>query len=123
MVLVDTSVWIRAFANRQPFASGLARLLGLDEVAGHQMVYGELLIGDRGGRAKALAEYARIYQARTVPHAEVIAFVRSRGLHGRGIGWIDSHILASAMVDGLRLWTADEALSGVAGELGVTFKS
>lgn len=123
MILVDTSVWIRALSNREPFAFGLAHLLSLDEVAGHQMVYGELLIGDRGGRIKVLNEYARMYQAQTVPHAEVAAFVRGRGLHGRGIGWIDSHLLASAIVDRLQIWTADEAFSGVAGELGVAFKA
>jgi len=122
MVLVDTSVWIRALANREPFAFGLANLLTIDEVAGHQMVYGELLIGDRGGRVKALADYDRIYQARTVPHAEVVAFVRGRRLHGRGIGWIDSHLLASAVVDRLKIWTADEAFAGVAGEFGVAYR-
>ena len=50
MVLVDTSVWIRFLANRAPYAAELDRLLGLDEVTGHELVYGELLIGDRGGR-------------------------------------------------------------------------
>jgi predicted nucleic acid-binding protein len=123
MILVDTSVWIRALANREPFRFTLAHLLSLDEVAGHQMVYGELLIGDRGGRMKTLADYARIHQARTVPHAEVVSFVRGRGLHGRGIGWIDSHLLASAIVDRLQIWTADEAFSAVARDLGVAYKS
>lgn len=47
MVLVDTSVWIRFLANRAPYAAGLDRLLALDDVAGHELIYGELLIGDR----------------------------------------------------------------------------
>ena len=55
MVLVDTSVWVRFLANRTPYTPELERLLALDEVAGHEMVYGELLIGDRGGRRKVLA--------------------------------------------------------------------
>jgi predicted nucleic acid-binding protein len=54
MVLVDTSVWIRFLANRAPYAAELDRLLALDEVVGHELVYGELLIGDRGGRSKLL---------------------------------------------------------------------
>jgi predicted nucleic acid-binding protein len=49
MVLVDTSVWIRFLAGREPFASGLDEVLGRDEVVGHEMVFGELLIGDVGG--------------------------------------------------------------------------
>ena len=76
MVLVDTSVWIRALSNRAPFAEELARLLDLDEVAGHDLVYGELLIGDRGGRKKLLTAYEQMSQATTVPHPEVVTFVK-----------------------------------------------
>ena len=56
MVLVDTSVWIRALAGRAPFAAELDRLLNLDEVSGHELVYGELLIGDRGGPAGSVRD-------------------------------------------------------------------
>jgi predicted nucleic acid-binding protein len=119
MVLVDTSVWIRSLANRQPFVSELDRLLGLDEVAGHELVYGELLIGDRGGRQKLLRAYEKMFQANAVPHHEVVAFVGARKLNGRGVGWIDIHLLASTLAYGLKLWTDDPRLSEVAGELGV----
>ena len=121
MVLVDTSVWIRFLANRAPYATELDRLLDLDEVTGHALVYGELLIGDRGGRGKLLAAYERINQASVVPHDEVVAFVRDRDLHGRGVGWIDIHLLASAIVGRLQLWTADPRFAAVAKELGVGY--
>jgi predicted nucleic acid-binding protein len=123
MVLVDTSVWIRFLANRAPYANTLDTLLGRDEVAGHELVYGELLVGDRAGRAKLLAAYGEMLQASTVPPAEVVAFVRSRALYGRGVGWIDVHLLASAIVGQLRLWTADSRLFAVAKELGVAYES
>lgn len=119
MVLVDTSVWIRALSNRAPFAAELDRLLDLEEVAGHDLIYGELLIGDCGGREKLLAEYKRMFQSATIPHSEVVTFVEHRRLHGRGAGWIDVHLLASAIVDGFKLWTADPRLSALADELGV----
>src|SRR5580704_19598132 len=119
MVLIDTSVWIRFLMGREPFVEELARLLDLDEVAGHDLIYGELLIGDRGGRKKLLADYKRMSQATVVPHSEVVTFVENRLLHGRGVGWIDIHLLASAMVDGLKLWTDDPRLSVVAEEFGV----
>jgi predicted nucleic acid-binding protein len=57
VVLVDTSIWIRFLAGTEPYASELDRLLSGDEVLGHDFVYGELLIGDRRGRAKLLAAY------------------------------------------------------------------
>jgi predicted nucleic acid-binding protein len=121
MVLVDTSVWIGFLANQAPYAGELGRLLSLEQVAGHEFVYGELLIGDRGGRGKLLAAYGQMRQARIVPHHEVVAFVRDRDLHGRGAGWIDMHLLASAIVGRMRLWTADPGFASMAKELGVGY--
>ncbi|RPH35288.1 MAG: PIN domain-containing protein [Chloroflexi bacterium] len=122
-VLVDTSVWIRFLANRAPYAAELDDLLSRDEVSGHPFVYGELLFGDRGGRKTFLADFELIDQAPVVPHAEVVAFVRDRMLHGRGIGWMDAHLLASALVGRLTLWSADSPLAAVATELGVGYES
>jgi predicted nucleic acid-binding protein len=119
MVLVDTSIWIRAFANLPRYTGELARLGELDEVAGHPLVYGEILIGDRGGRERFLRDYLLYYQAQTIPHAEVVELVRIRRLHGRGLSWIDVHLLASALVERMPLWTADEDLLAAAKELGV----
>ena len=121
MVLVDTSVWIRFLANKQPYAGGLESLLDRDEVTGHEFVFGELLIGDKAGRAKLLAAYAQMHRATLVSHEEVVAFVRERRLHGRGVGWIDVHLLASAVVESLQFWTADKSCATLAEELGVNY--
>ena len=121
IVLVDTSVWIRFLSDRAPFATELAALLSRDEVSGHDFVFGELLIGDVGGRRQLHSQYERIHQAPTVPHTDVVAFVRERRLHGRGIGWFDAHLLASALVGRLRLWTADPRLATLASELGIAY--
>jgi predicted nucleic acid-binding protein len=118
-VLVDTSVWIRFLADRAPYATELDRLLIRDDVSGHDLVYGELLIGDRGGRQALLSDYGRMDRAPLVSHAEVVAFVRDRNLNGRGIGWVDAHLLASALIAQLKLWTADAALATIAAELGI----
>jgi predicted nucleic acid-binding protein len=120
-VLVDTSVWIRFLSNRAPYAAGLDRLLSRDDVIGHDFVYGELLIGDKGGRKALLASYELMAQAPVVPHPEVVVFARERKLHGRGVGWIDVHLLASALVGGVPLWTTDPALAALARELGVAY--
>ncbi len=121
-VLVDTSVWIQFLANRAPYATELDGLLSRDEVSGHDFVYGELLIGDKGGRKELLANYELMHEAPLVPHADVVAFVRDRKLNGRGIGWIDAHLLASALVGRLKLWTADSPLSTLAAELGIAYE-
>jgi len=121
MVLVDTSVWIRFLANRDPYASRLDHLLGKDEVVGHELVFGELLIGDKGGRGKLLQAYRQMRQAAPVPHAEVVAFVEERRLYGRGAGWIDIHLLASAIVGRHELWTADPRFAVLAEQLGIAY--
>lgn len=123
MILVDTSVWIRFLSNQAPYAERLDALLDLGEVTGHEFVYGELLIGDRGGRAKLLASYEKMHQATLVPHGDVVAFVRARRLHGRGLGWVDVHLLASAIVGHLQLWTADQSFAAVASEFGVAWQN
>jgi hypothetical protein len=121
IVLVDTSVWIRFLSDRAPYAAELDRLLSREEVCGHAFVYGELLIGDKGGRKALLASYEQMHQALVVAHPDVVEFVRARPLHGRGIGWIDAHLLASALVGRLRLWTTDPRLATLAKELGVAY--
>jgi hypothetical protein len=121
MVLVDTSVWIRFLSNRTPYAAELDRLLDRGEAARHDLIHGELLIGDRGGRAELLTSYGLLRRVPGVPHHEVVDFVRARKLHGRGIGWLDAHLLASALVADIPLWTADERLAGLARELRVGY--
>jgi predicted nucleic acid-binding protein len=121
MVLVDTSVWIRFLANRPPYAPELDRLLDRDEVAGHDLIHGELLIGDPGARGDLLRYYGLIHRLSPIPHADVIAFVRAKKLHGRGIGWIDAHLLASTLVASVTVWTADQQLARLANELGIEY--
>ena len=121
MVLVDTSVWIRFLTGREPYATELDSLLERDEVAGHELVFGELLIGDKGGRRKLLDAYEQMHQANPVPHGDVVTFVRERRLHGQAAGWIDVHLLASAIVDRYRLWTADPRLAALAEKFDLSY--
>lgn len=123
MILVDTSIWVRFLANREPFASVLDQLLESDEVAGHEYVFGELLVGDRGGRGKLLTAYALIPQLGRIPHAEVVAFARERRLLGLGVGWSDIHLLASAIAASCQLYTADNRLAEIARQLRIGYSS
>jgi predicted nucleic acid-binding protein len=119
VVLVDTSIWIRFLAGRAPFGLALDRLLSADEALAHDLVEGELLIGASGKPRELLAAYAAIHRATTIPHTEVVEFVRTRRLEGRGIGWIDAHLLASTLVSRGRLWTTDPHLAAAASALGI----
>src|SRR5580693_5214730 len=122
MVLVDTSVWIRSLSGNSPYVAELDNLLVREQVLGHELVFGELLLGDKGGRKALLSKYSRIAWLPMIPHREVTTLVYSRQLHGRGAGWIDIHLLASALVGRVKLWTADHALSQLAQDLGIAYQ-
>ena len=121
MVLVDTSVWLRFLAGKAFFAQELSRLLDLNEVAGHELVYGELLMGDHSGRLNLLDAYHQMHQASCVSQQDVVAFVRARTLNGRGVGWIDVQLLASAITGRLKFWTADTRLHAIAEKLDIAY--
>ena len=85
----------------------------------HPFVIGELVLGGLSAREEGL--FARLPPAAVVPHEEVLAFVRRRRLARRGIGWVDAHLLASALASGGALWSVDGDLSGAAADLGVHY--
>jgi hypothetical protein len=70
-----------------------------------------------------LAAYEQMHRASGVPHRDVVTFVRDRNLYGRGAAWIDIHLLASAIVGPLHLWTADPRFAAIAKELGVAYET
>jgi predicted nucleic acid-binding protein len=122
-VLVDTSVWVRSWRRGFPEPRArLHRLLEEDRVAGHPFVFGELLVGDQGTRRERLALYPdTTMPVAVVPHGDVVAFVRQHDLSGRGLGWIDCHLLAAAVQHRFWLWTADLALMRAGRRFNVVF--
>jgi predicted nucleic acid-binding protein len=118
-VLVDTSVWRRYFSG-SPAAGALADLLDEDGVVLiHPFVLGELVLGGVSAREESL--FARLPSAAVVAHEEVLEFVRRRRLARRGIGWVDAHLLASALASSAALWSADAPLASAAADLGADF--
>ncbi len=117
MTLVDTSVWVDFF-RRTTRAGTLEDLLEANEVLLHPWVLGELILGGLGARREAVvADLRRLSTAPCVPDDEVLELVMGRQLSGRGIGWVDVHLLASALVTGCSLWTFDRALAAAAKDL------
>ena len=114
MILVDTSVWIDHLRR------GNARLVALlegTEVLTHPFVIGELACGNLKQRDAILEHLGTLPQAESAEHAEVLAVIRDHRLHGRGLGWIDAHLLASALLTSCRLWSHDKALRAAAAAL------
>ena len=116
MVLVDTSVWIAHFREGQP---ALAGLLSEGLVLMHPFVAGELACGNLKKRAFVLSDLAALPVATRASDAEVMRLVEDRRLWGRGLGWIDAHLIASALLSHCPLWTLDKQLATAASELGL----
>jgi predicted nucleic acid-binding protein len=117
MILADTSVWIEHFRHGEPrLASGLRDGF----VLMHPFVAGELACGNLKGRASLLADLATLPQAVVASHIETLRLLEDRRLWGQGLGWVDVHLLASALLSHCELWTFDAWLHKAAGELGLT---
>jgi predicted nucleic acid-binding protein len=117
VILVDTSVWIEHLRSA---SSILSELLGDGEVLVHPFVLGELALGNLGRRGEILRMLGRLPQVTSASHREVLQFVDREALFGRGIGYVDAHLLAAArLTAGTKLWTHDRRLQAVAAQLGV----
>lgn len=120
MILVDTSVWIDHFRGR---ANRLHECLERGIVLIHPFVIGEIACGNLKNRSYVLSLMSNLPSAVTATDKEVLDFIEKRSLHGRGVGYIDAHLLASsALTPDARLWTMDTRLHEIAKELHLSIK-
>jgi hypothetical protein len=117
-VLADTSVWVEHFRRRH---TGLGEYLNSGRVHCHPFVIGELACGHLARRGEILDLLHALPALEVVDHAEVLPFTTGLKLSGRGLGWIDVHLLAAARLSRVPLWTLDKRLAAAATDLGVNF--
>ena len=119
-VLVDTSVWIDHLRRAD---TELVALLQEASVLMHPAVLGELACGRIPNRQKLLALWLALPRVLTVSFEEAFALVENRMLWGRGLGWTDIHLLASALLSRTTLWTKDRVLRHAAQELSISVRN
>jgi predicted nucleic acid-binding protein len=112
-LLVDTSVWIEHLRRG---SAALVECLEAGNVWTHPFIIGELACGNLRNRDEVLGLLTRLPQAPVAGHTEVLELVEARRLMGRGLGWIDMHLLASSLLAGVPLWTLDKPLAAAAGD-------
>lgn len=120
MILVDTSVWIDHLRKSEP---ALIAALKAGQVLIHPFVIGELACGNLDNRVELLSLLRDLPAAPVATDAEALGFIDRHQLMGRGIGYLDVHLLASvALARPARLWTRDKRLAFVADGLELTFR-
>ena len=119
MILADTSVWVDHLIVENPH---LVSLLQRRQILIHPLVIGELACGNMRDRAEVMRLLRGLPRILVSTHHEVLFLIESHRFMGRGIGFIDAHLLASAaMTSSAQLWTNDRRLRELANELGVGY--
>ena len=120
MVLVDTSVWIDYLRSEEP---NLVYLLNENQVLVHPFVIGELALGNLRNREEPLSLLGGLPVTPVATDDEVLFFIERHRLMGRGIGYVDVHLLAAtALADSTLLWTSDSRLVNVATDLSLAYQ-
>ncbi|MBZ0160871.1 MAG: PIN domain-containing protein [bacterium] len=117
MILVDTSVWIEQLRRG---SERLQSLLYDEQVLCHPFIIGELACGTLRNRQEILRLLSVLPKALVADHEEVVHLVEGRHLYGRGLGWVDVHLLASSILTRCTLWTLDKQLKQVAAALKIS---
>lgn len=107
MFLVDTSVWIDFLRKGNAL---LNDLLQDGEVVTHPLIYGELSVGNLSKRKQFLSLFSDLPSVPECSHEEVLFMIESHKLYGKGIGYTDVHLLCSAIIHDINLWTLDKRL-------------
>ena len=119
MVLVDTSVWINHLRTSDRH---LENLLLNGEVFCHPHIIGEIACGNIKNRQEIISLLQELPQAPLVEFEEFLYFIDQNKLHGKGIGFVDIHLLASAKLGQIPLWTGDKRLQSASARLNLMYK-
>jgi hypothetical protein len=118
MVLVDTSVWV---SHLREGNKELAELLDDGSVLCHPFIIGELACGNLKDRAVILSYLKLLPLSIEAEPEEVLSFIEDNRLMGQGLGYVDVHLITSAVLTGVSLWTFDKKLSQASNSLRINY--
>jgi len=119
MVIVDTSIWV---THLRKGSRKLEKLLMDGEVMCHPFIIGELACGNLKNRNELISLLQSLPMAPTIEFDEFLFFIDRNDLMGKGVGFVDVHLLASAQLIGVQLWTADKRLKSAADQFELAYK-
>jgi predicted nucleic acid-binding protein len=100
---------------------GLKNLLNEGHVVCHQFIVGELACGNLSNRSEILSLLQALPLANHAEHEEAMYFIENYSLMGKGLGYIDMHLIASAILTKAPIWTLDKKLKEVSSKLGLEY--
>ena len=107
-ILVDTSVWVGHLRDKD---EQLVSLLKRNQVLMHPMIRGELACGCLHNRDQILNLLNNLPRISEATHDEALYCLERHKLMGKGIGFVDLHLLASTfLAKNTLLWTRDRRL-------------
>jgi predicted nucleic acid-binding protein len=118
MILADTSIWISHIRESEPH---LQQALIDCKVYMHPFVLGEIACGNLRSRSQTLQMLRSLPSSLSASNDEVLALLNQHRFFGKGLGWIDVHLLSSALLTGCRLWTLDRPLRDAAASLKIGY--
>ena len=117
MILADTSVWADHLRRNDPV---LSALLSDGKIVMHPFVLGEIAMGYLRKRQIWLSALSQLPSVHVAEPEEMLTFVEARKLIGTGVGYVDAHLLATAVVTpDCKIWTRDKRFGDAAKRLGV----
>ena len=119
MILVDTSIWVNHLRKSD---RRLEKILIDGEVCCHFFVIGELACGNLKNRSRILSLLQDLPASPIIDQSEFLFFIKKHRLNGIGVGFVDVHLLASAMLSNTLLWTSDKRLREAALMLEVAYR-
>jgi len=118
-VLVDSSVWVGHFKQRNDH---LVTLLEADLVVCHPFIVAEVACGTPPSRKAIISLLSELEHALMASHDELLTLLDARQLYGRGCGFVDLSLLASALLsEGTQIWTLDKKFEQLAIEVNRAF--
>jgi len=118
MVLVDTSVWVSHLREGNP---ALEKLLNDGKVVCHPFIIGELACGNLKNRKEILTALQSLPMTISAEDEEILKFIEDHQLMGKGVGYMDVHLIASAALTDVPLWTLDKILDQMAKKIGINY--
>lgn len=92
------------------------------QVVCHFFVIGELACGNINNRTEILSLLQSLPTTPTIDLDEYLYFIDENHLYGFGIGFVDIHLLASAKLVNIPIWTKDRKLREAAMNLEVSYQ-